>query len=246
MKFTEKLLQIKDQVSHHPITLRLVKRRRPLLIFLSIVLLTILALTLFLTLKSTNVSPYTATYQIETQITFGDVYNQQTEKVIVNHLNGLYKSQRFVNDIVLLESMHNTPEGFVRCSLNEDEVFDCQRLGEALTKNIGRPPKVKGLQKSSPTSQKINLAGQDRPCQETTYTLPSAPDPNDPVQGLTATVCIDEQLHIPLTASFTIHYKVNDITQIKDLTVEQTRTITELNTTPNLSISDFAAPTTTN
>ena len=241
MKFKEKLLQIKNRFSNHPITGWLTKHRRPLLIFLGIILLTALALILLPLLKPAKISLYTATYQVETQTTFGDVYHNQAEKVIVSHFNGLYKSERFVNEIALLESTYNTPEGFVLCSHNEG--FDCQRLGDALIKNVGRPPKIKGLKKSSPVAKKINIENQDRPCHETTYALPTATDKNAPIQDLTASVCLDDELQIPLTASFTARYRVNDITELKDLTIGKSRTLTGLNTAPNLSVSDFVAPT---
>lgn len=243
MKLKEKLLQIKKRLFSHPIIGWLTKHRRPFLVSLSVVLLTTLALILFLTLKPTKTPPYTATYRVETQTTFGDIYQNQTEKVIVSRLGSSWKSERFVNDIALLASTYNTPEGFSFCSQNEDEDFDCRRLGDALTKNVGRPPKIDGLKKSSPISQKINIAGQDRACHETTYTLPTATDPNALIQNLTASVCLDDKLQIPLTASLTAHYRVNDITELKDLTIEQTRTLTNLDIAPTLSTSDFIAPT---
>lgn len=218
-----------------------IKNRRLLLIGLGVVLLSALALTLFLKLKPVKVPPYTATYLVETMTTFGDINNYQSEKVIVSRLGNLWKSERFVNDIALLESTYNTPEGgYVLCSQNGD--FDCKKLGDALTKNVGHPPKVEGLKISRPTAMKINIAGEDRSCRETTYTFPTASDKNASIQDLTASVCIDNELQIPLTAGFTAHYRINDITEIKDLTIEQTRTLTDLNTTPNLSSSDFTAP----
>lgn len=217
------------------------KNRRLVFIILGVLLLSALALTLFIKFKPVKVPPYTATYQVDTQITFGDINNYQTEKVVVSRLDNLWKSERFVNDIALLESTYNTPEGgYILCSQNED--FDCKKLGDALTKNVGRPPKIDGLKISRAVTQKINIAGEDRSCRETTYTLPTASDKKASIQDLTASVCIDDKLQIPLTASLTARYRVNDITEIKNLTIEQTRTLTDLNTAPNLSPSDFTAP----
>lgn len=244
MKIKEKLLQAKNKLTRHPITLWLVKHRRPLLISLAIILLAALGLVIFLKLKPVKVPPYTATYQVETKKTFGDIYQSQTEKVVVSRLGNSWKSERFVNDIALLESTYNTPDGFILCSHNEDEDFDCQRLGDTLTKNIGNPPKIDGLQKSPPLSQKIDLETQIRSCQETTYTLPTATDKNALIQDLTASVCIDDNLLIPITARLIIHYRVNDITEIRDLTIEQTRILTSLDTAPTISASDFVAPST--
>ena len=221
MKFKEKLLQIKNCIANHRVTLWPAKHRRLLFILLGIILLTTLALTLFVMARPIKVPPYIATYQVETQTTFGDIYNQQIEKIVVSHFNSLYKSERFVNDIALLESTYNTPDGFILCSQNED--FNCRRLGDALTKNV-------------------YVAGQDRPCRETTYTLPTASDKNTSIQNLTASVCLDDKLQIPLEASFTAHYRVNDITEFKDLTIDQARIITDLNINPTLSPSDFTAP----
>ncbi len=224
--------------------LKLPKKINPrlIIIILGVFLITAIVIILFLTKRPIKVPPYTATYQVETQTTFGDIYNYQTEKVIVSHLEGLYKSERFVNDIALLESTYNNKDGFFLCSQNDE--FDCKKLGDALTKNVGKPPKVEGLKISSPVAKKVYVAGGDRPCHETTYTLPTASDKNASIQNFTATVCLDDEFRIPLEASFTARYRVNDITQIKDLTIEQTRTLTDLNTTPNLSPSDFTAPTT--
>ena len=240
MKFKEKLLQIKNCIANHRVTLWPAKHRRLLFILLGIILLTTLALTLFVMARPIKVPPYIATYQVETQTTFGDIYNQQIEKIVVSHFNSLYKSERFVNDIALLESTYNTPDGFILCSQNED--FNCRRLGDALTKNVGKPPKVEGLKKSLSVAKKVYVAGQDRPCRETTYTLPTASDKNTSIQNLTASVCLDDKLQIPLEASFTAHYRVNDITEFKDLTIDQARIITDLNINPTLSPSDFTAP----
>lgn len=240
MKIKEKLIQVRNKLAHHPIIIWSVKHRRPLLISAGVILLASLGLVLFLKLKPIKISPYTATYQVETKTTFGEIYQYRTEKIIVNRLGNSWKTERLVNDIGLLESTYNTPEGYTLCSQNED--FDCQRLGDALTKNIDRPPKIDGLNISRPVTQKINFAGTDRSCRETTYTLPAATDKNALLQDLTATVCLDEQLRLPLTTSLTVRYRVNDITEVRDLTIEQTRTLTDLNLTPNLSESDFTAP----
>lgn len=229
MKFKEKFSQI------------LIKHRRPLLVSLGSVLFLALALALFLRLKKpVPIPPYIATYTLETQTTFGNIKHSQTEKIVVSHLDNLYKSSRFVRDIALLESTYNTPDGFTLCLHNEN--IDCKRLGDALTKSVGRPPRIKGLKKSSRTAKMVNIEGNDRPCHETTYSLPTAIDKNALIQNLTATVCLDDQLQIPLTASFTAHYRISDITKLEDFTIEQSRTVINLDTAPVLSASDFTAP----
>lgn len=213
-----------------------------MLLILGIIIAATIIFILFLVLnRTTKIIPYIATYQVDTTFTFGDITNYQNEKIIISHLDGRYKSEHFVNDIALLKATYNTPDGgFIFCSQNE--AFDCQRLGDALSKNVGRPPKIDGLQKSSPIAQQINIAGIDRSCHETTYTLPAATDKNAFLQKLTATVCIDDELKIPLIAILTVDYRINDITQYRDLNINQTRTLTELDLTPSLSPSDFAAP----
>lgn len=214
---------------------------RLIIVILGVFLITAIVIILFLTKRPIKIPPYTATYQVNTQINFGDVYNYQTEKVIVSQLNGFYKSERFVNDIALLESTYNNKDGFFLCSQNDE--FDCKRLGDTLTKNVGKPPKIEGLKISSSIAKTVYVSGGDRPCHETTYTLSAASDKNASIQDITATVCLDDKFRIPLEASFTARYHVNDITEIKSLTIKQTRTLTDLNTTPNLSPSDFTAPT---
>jgi hypothetical protein len=184
---------------------------------------------------------YTVEYTIRTEKSFGEVQDEQNQRLVISRLGDLWKSERFANEIVQLESAHNTPRGLFICRYLEG--LSCERAGDARPMPAMIPlPELAGLTVQVGRDREIVIGGQTWICTETSYQLEPGQNDEDLIQSYDAIICLDKELGIPLVASIEASYRVNDITEFLDYKVEYTREATSLEAAPLLIEADFNPP----
>lgn len=222
-------------------------------------------------LRRAAVAEYLADYDVTTTITRQGQPHTDAWRQVVTQAGSRRKAETYARGIVLLQSVLQTEEGLLLCAYGEDpDQPQCLQTAGAAADGTAletlRYAITKGLVKLQVSDSSVQVGDMQRPCRQFTYSMhldtltpdtlkgllttafpheaftDVTPVPSAGLQSLTSTVCLDEELGIPLTATSSLRGHSGDPAQPLVTTMESTQTLTWLTLEPHLMDEDFARP----